>query len=130
MAAQGQGTPFGFRQKRLPNAAATQSLVHPQQVDEQPAGIDMADQPGADRVGIAPHENPEIVVGIVAQKRRIVVAEPIIDEIAVFPGRVLLDAEAKPGWQLHRGLLGVPRMLSSDERFVSPGGGEWIATAS
>src|SRR6266851_888324 len=129
MATEGCAAPLGLRQEALPNPAAAQIGTHPEQVDEQPAGIDMADQPGADRARIAPHENPEIIVGIVAQKRRVVGAEPIIDQVTVFPGRVLLDAEAKPGWQLHRDLLGIPRMLSSGEAFVSPGGG-WIATAS
>src|SRR5579863_6815143 len=59
----------------------------------------MADQPGVDLVRLVAHENPEIVERRVAQKRRVVPAEPVIDELAVVPRRVLLDTEAQPGRQ-------------------------------
>src|SRR5207302_8589880 len=100
---------------------------HPQQVDEQPAGIDMADQPGANRAGIVAHKDAEIGEGRVAEKRLIVFAETVIDDLTVFPRRIVFETEAKPGRQIHRELLSgsrVPLMLSSTAPLVSPARGE------
>src|SRR5207302_3872933 len=101
MAAQRQRTPLGIGQETLSDPATTQFLVHPQQVDEQPAGIDMADQPGANRAGIVAHKDAEIGEGRIAEKRLVVFAETVIDDLAVFPGWIILEAEAKPGRQIH-----------------------------
>src|SRR6266566_8803656 len=76
----------------------------------------MADQPGTNRTGIVAHEDAEISEGRIAEKCLVVFAEPVIDDLAVFPGRLVLEAEPKPGRQIHRELLSENRaaaMLSS-----------------
>src|SRR5206468_2197678 len=81
--------------------AATQLALDPQQVDEQPAGIAIADQAGADLVAVVADEDAEIRVARIPQERRVVRAEPVIDDFAVGPGRIVLETEPKSGRQVH-----------------------------
>src|SRR5438105_9662656 len=64
--------PLGPLKQPLADAAAAQILMHPQQVDEQPAGIAMADEPGADRSrafgALVAQENAEIRIPVVGEK--------------------------------------------------------------
>src|SRR5438034_132653 len=101
--------------------------MHPKIFDEQPAGIDVADHTGADRAvvwsrGLVAHENPEIGIGRVAQKRRVVFAQPFTEHVLIVRGRLVLETEAMPGRQFHRdphGAREAPSMLSSGAAFVS-----------
>jgi hypothetical protein len=77
------------------------SVVNPQQVDEQPSAIAVTGEPGADCAIVVAHEQAEIVVAAVGHERRVERAELLVDELAVVPIRVLLDAEPAPGRQLH-----------------------------
>src|SRR5438094_6183181 len=61
----------------------------------------MADQPGADPAGIVAHEDAEIGEGRIAKKRLVVFAQTVIDDLAVFPGWLVLEAEPKPRRQIH-----------------------------
>src|SRR6202035_3019598 len=51
MTAEFASVALGIGQQDLTDAAATQIGMHPEQVDEQPAGVTIADQPGPDRAG-------------------------------------------------------------------------------
>src|SRR5947207_8298007 len=81
--------PLGLLKQPLADAAAAQILMHPQQVDEQPAGIAMGDEPGADRPReygtVLAQEGHEIGLTRVAQKRRVIDAERRGAALPVFP---------------------------------------------
>ena len=49
MTAERRAAPLRFGQQSAPDPAAPQIAVHPEQIDKQPASIDMADHPGPDR---------------------------------------------------------------------------------
>ena len=56
MASKRDRASFGLGDQPAANAAAPQLLMHPEQIDEQPAGVEVPDQPGADRTRIVAHE--------------------------------------------------------------------------
>src|SRR3954451_6680701 len=99
MAAEGAALPLGFGDQPGADPAAAQILMHPKQVHEQPAGIAVSDQAGADRAwalgSVVPDEDAEIGVARVAQKRRVVGTEPVIDNFAVGPARLVFEAQPK-----------------------------------
>src|ERR1051325_4539013 len=101
-----EAVPLGFRQQPLADAAAPQILVHPQQIDEQPAGIAIPDDPGPDRCReggtVVAQKDPEIGPARVAQKRCVVQTERFVDELPAFPRGIFLEAEAQPRRQIHR----------------------------
>src|SRR5437764_994429 len=105
VAAERDRMPLRLGQESLANAAPAQRLLYPEQVHEQPSGIAIADEPGPDRSRdfgvLLAHENAEIRIARVAQKRRVISAERLVDELPVLPRRVLLEAEAKPWRQIH-----------------------------
>src|SRR5216683_1092853 len=94
----------------------------------------MADQPGADQSGIVAHEDPEIGEGRIAQERLVILAEAVIDDLAVFPRWLILETEAKPGRQIHRELLSGNRAAAhailDDTGSSAPCEEKWIATLS
>lgn len=106
MTAEFERVPLGFRQQNLADPAPPQRGVDPEQVDEQPSGIAIADQSRLDRPRdfgtLVAHKDPEIRIFWVGQERRVIGAEAVIDELPILPGRVFLEAQAKPGRQIHR----------------------------
>jgi hypothetical protein len=94
MAAESDCTPFRLGHELRTDTGASQFAVHPQQIDKQPARIKMADQPGLNLTYVTAQENAKIIVSVIGQKRRVVVAEPFVDELAGLLGRVFFDAEA------------------------------------
>src|SRR5438045_2577642 len=101
MAAEFECVALGFGQQSLSDATSPQRGMHPEQVHEQPSGIAAADQPGLDRARIfrafVTHEDAEIRIARIAQKRRVIDAETVIDELPVLPGWILLEAKPEPG---------------------------------
>jgi protein-L-isoaspartate(D-aspartate) O-methyltransferase len=101
VAAESDCSALGLGDQRAADALAPQIGMDPQQIDEQPAGIEGANQPSADLAGFVAHEDAEIIVTIVDEKRRVVCAERLVDELAIRPRRVLFNAEAAAGRQVH-----------------------------
>src|SRR5207248_1358679 len=101
MAAERERMPFGIRDQAAADPAPAQIRMHPKQVHEQPAGVAIADQAGPDRCCAVADENAEIRVARVAQKRRVVAAKRVVDEFAVGPARLVLEAEPKSRRQFH-----------------------------
>src|ERR1700730_12773895 len=106
MTAKGDGALLCRGDEAASDAGAPQLGMNPEQIDKQPAGIKMPDQTGLDGARVVAHEQPEIVIAIVAQKRRVVIAEPLVDKLAIRRRRVLFDAEAATGRQIHAELPG------------------------
>src|SRR5205814_3171985 len=98
--------PLGFRHQAAPDPDPAQIGLHPQQCDEQPARIAIADQPGPDRVDLVTNENAEIRVGWVPQKRRVIGTKRLLDGLAVLRGWIVLEDEAKRWRQFHFGSHG------------------------
>jgi len=99
MAAELAGMPLGLGHQPVPDPLSAQLGLDPQQRHEQSAGVAIADQPGADRtlgLGAIADENAKIRVAGIPQKSGIVGAESLVDELAVGPARVVLEAEPKP----------------------------------
>src|SRR5207244_7102784 len=104
MAAEGDAVPLGRGDQAAANPGPAQIGMYPKQVHEKPASITVADQPGADRRALIANEDAEIAVGRVVQKRRVIFAEAIVDDIPVVPRWVVLEGEPEPGRQVHRSL--------------------------
>src|SRR5215470_5396060 len=83
MTSEQESPPLGVRHQAAADAAAPQFGRDPQIFDEQPASIDMADQPGPDFGGRAADKQTEIGVARVAQKRRIELAQRVAEEVVV-----------------------------------------------
>src|SRR5580700_1363349 len=84
----------------------------------------MTDQPGPDRIALVAHDQAEIIVPIILEKRGVVVAERLVDRQPVCRRWVLFDAEPAPERQIHLAspiAHGFARpMLSSLRKFRQP----------
>src|SRR5215469_44178 len=105
MAAKGNSSTFCLGDKPGSDAPMSQFGINPQQIDKQPARIEIADQPSLYRLCVVPDEDTKIVIAMIDQKRLVVVAEPLIDKFAILPGRVFLNAEVAAARQLHGEVL-------------------------
>src|SRR4051794_14965275 len=81
MTAESKRMLLGITDQPPADAAAPQVAMHPEQHRKQPSGVAMADQTGADRAGLAAHEDPEIGIAGIAQETGVVFAEPFVDEL-------------------------------------------------
>jgi len=70
--------------------------MHPQKVYEKPAGIGVADQPGAHFANLIAHENADRRRPRVAKKNVVISPERINHRLAVFARNLFHVVQAKP----------------------------------